>query len=104
VTITPQKSDSTILLIWNANLAGPTNQSAYVQITNSSNTAISGAEESRFVASAGGVLITTNTIIAYDSPGTTSATTYKGRFRVFGTATLQNDLNTGQLYAIEVSA
>ena len=105
VTITPQKNDSSILVVYSAFVEAPSNVFIDVQITNASNTALSGAENSRFKASAGGTLQTAGTLIGYDSPATLSATTYKTRFKVqSGTGYLQNSLNTGQLYAIEVSA
>jgi hypothetical protein len=47
------------------------------------------------------------TLIAYASPGTTSATTYKARFcreGASGTVYVQNAQTTGQLYALELKA
>ena len=105
VTITPQKNDSLILIIYSAFVEAPSNVFTDVQITNASNTAISGAENARFKASAGGTLQIQGTLIAYDSPATLSATTYKTRFKVqSGTGFLQNAINTAQMFAIEVSA
>ena len=79
------------------------------QITDSSDVAISGAENqlvglfSSAIRNFGHV-----TVIGYDSPATTSATTYKGRFAVQDagglTNNVQNDFNTGQLFALEISA
>jgi hypothetical protein len=106
VTITPQKSDSVLLVIWSARL-GPSNSDyVFMAITNAANTVLSGAEG--FVVGStnhtGGAWLIT--AIGRDTPGVTSATTYKGRFRsVFGgSGEIQNASNTGQLYAIEVSA
>lgn len=102
VTITPQKSTSTVLLVWACRVLISTN-AGFLRISDSSNNAISGAEEAH-VSNSGARY--TLAIIAWDSPATTSAKTYKGRFNVVSGATieLQNNLNTGQLYAIEVSA
>jgi hypothetical protein len=51
-------------------------------------------------------MVVQQTAVAYATPATTSATTYKGRFRSEsgGSAALRNADNTGQLYALEVSA
>lgn len=106
VTITPTKSTSAILLVWAAYLAHQvTANFARMQITDSSNNAISGAEGTEV----GGSAVTVNvfvTQIGYATPATTSAVTYKGRFCVSstGTAYLSNSTNTGQLFAIEVGA
>jgi len=58
-----------------------------------------------------GLLATTRnyssmTVIGFDSPATTSATTYKGRFFAEPGATveIENSLRTGQLFALEISA
>lgn len=104
VTITPQKNTSNILLISNffTYVAGTTNAGEY-QITDSANTAISGAQLGQLNKGAGS---STLTLIAYASPATLSATTYKLRFRTNGGGTnqLENASSTGQMYAIEVSA
>jgi len=107
VTITPQKSTSAILLIWSFSaLLFGANDLARFAITDNSNNEISGAQAG-FFGSANTTGIRANQVlIGYSTPGTTSATTYKGRFRVnfSGTAELANATVTGQLYAIEVSA
>ena len=104
VTITPQKSTSAILLIWSYQVAPANTGTVYGAITDSSNNLISGAEEIEAGVSAN--FLRVNPIgIGYSTPGTTSATTYKGRFRVdTGTGQIFNTSNTGQMYAIEVSA
>ena len=113
VTITPTSSDSDILLVWSLrqgteNTSGSNTRSRF-QITDSSNVAISGAEEA-FSGPAGvtGFFFQHLTIVGYDSPATTSATTYKGRFaRALTdvvTVNIQNSSNTGQLIALEISA
>lgn len=113
VTITPQKSDSAILLVWIANLqptsAGQPTEMV-TQIADASNNAVSGAQGNFFGASGanGTNAISTVSLWGYATPATTSAVTYKGRFRASTgggvTAALENTLATGQFYAIEVSA
>jgi hypothetical protein len=108
VTITPQTNTSAVILIWSANIyVNPTNGYLLPQITDNSNNAISGAEGSFVGSSLLGDFATLTTLVGYATPATTSAVTYKGRFRVnAGTVTgaLLNVTHTGQLYAIEVSA
>jgi hypothetical protein len=101
VTITPQKSTSAILIIHSAQTNMGSGVRVETQITDSSNIAISGAENTD---SAGGRALFT--ALAWATPATTSATTYKARFRSSngGSALLENATNTGQMYAIEVSA
>jgi hypothetical protein len=106
VTITPQKSDSIIVLIWsNVAIASGLSSSEF-RISDASNNPISGAERSRFTHHANGYAAAL-AIIGYATPATTSAITYKGRFNnnTGVTTTLENSSSsTGQLYAIEVSA
>jgi hypothetical protein len=115
VTITPQKSTSALLLIGSCRVrserASGAGTNTELQITDASNNAISGAQATNVEASGGGwtsAFISANQIlIAYDTPGTTSAVTYKIRFLAGGagqTANVLNASSTGQLYAIEVSA
>ena len=107
VTITPQKSDSAILLIWVVALVHfGASDYARVRITDNSNNAISGAEGGRVGSATTNDIQGMTTVIGYATPATTSATTYKGRYRIdtTGNARLENAENTGQLYAIEVSA
>ena len=115
VTITPQKSNSAILLIWTANVfvTGTDAGTLFgrVTITDNSNNSLVGNR-----ASIGSVNITitgtaenlhTFTLVGYSTPATTSATTYKGRMLSGSASTtmrVRNDEYTGQLYAIEVSA
>ena len=117
VTITPQKSDSAILVI--ATGSGFVYETAVtfrgdVAITDASDNGVSGASFYRFglqnVTSAGpntGVQFPLF-MMGYATPATTSATTYKLRFRVGAsgeTIELNNSTYTvGQMYAIEVSA
>ena len=106
ITITPQRNTSAILLIASYN-ADTTNAGIgiVVQITDSSNNAISGTGNGFLFA--GTRVIAFQTLFAYATPATTSATTYKLRFRrgaSSDTVTLVNSGNIAQLYAIEVSA
>jgi hypothetical protein len=105
VTITPSSVNSKILLVWSFNLVPPTGSTAEFQITDNSNNAISGAEARR-ISNVGAVAASfTETMLAYATPGTISAVTFKGRFRSTSAATTQiaNATNTGQMYAIEVA-
>jgi hypothetical protein len=118
VTITPQKNTSAILIlaVFSASINTPINDSFMqmeTRITDSSNNPISGAQKAFFLMQAlmpsGASLFLTvpHTLIAYATPATTSATTYKLQFRMQAaadTGTLNNADNTGQMYAIEVSA
>lgn len=107
VTITPQKSDSAILLlaIMNTQAQGASG-GMVVCITDSSNNAVSGAEGMYFeLPGQSGGLVGSLTLLGYSTPATTSATTYKARFRsLSGTVAIRGDFNTTQIYAIEVSA
>ena len=107
VTITPTQSDSAIIVIASVNQGtSSSDKTVYLQITDSSDNAISGAEDSQQGNSA--ILYTLQRhLIAYATPATTSATTYKLRFKAGGggsTTTIYNGATTGQMYAIEVSA
>jgi hypothetical protein len=105
VTITPQKSDSAILVfaIFDAGTSSA-DQSIIFRITDSSNNPLSGAEECW--AGASTILYQTPyNLVGYATPATTSAVTYKLRFRGAGaTLIVYNNQQTGQMYAIEVSA
>ena len=112
VTITPQKSTSAIILLCSflvSHNSGSGAIRALTTITDSSNNAISGAEESRFGIFSGGPsgLSSSLTLIGYATPGTTAAKTYKLRFAASSAAIqidLINNIQTAQLFAIEVSA
>ena len=116
VTITPQKSDSAIMIIAVAGIAtsNATNNDlySYFRITDSSGNPISGAQSvgiGVFNLSGTGTRGHGDdlTLIAYATPATTSAVTYKVQFRsTNASCTVQylNDEVTGQMYAIEVSA
>jgi hypothetical protein len=117
VTITPQNNNSAILLI--ASVSGDVKNTgagtgttiAFLQITDNSNNAISGAQSNlngQFInSSTGHEAYFSVSLFAYATPATTSAVTYKLRFRSNAaavTAALRNASATGQMYAIEVSA
>lgn len=109
VTITPQKSDSTILILatYYINITGGNGASiGFTQITTSGNTALSGAQNAHAGSSTSNNHWATQTLIGYAAPATTSAVTYKLRFSAFSgyTVTIANAGHTGQMYAIEVSA
>jgi hypothetical protein len=105
VTITPQKSDSAVLLIWSAYvLPDVGNVQIHLQITDDSNNAISGAEDVQFGDTVNGRIRGGQTLIGYATPATTSPTTYKGRFKSGGNvSSIPNSVSTGQLYAIELA-
>ena len=105
VTITPQKSTSAIILIWVA-LINTVSSGRFMdtQITDNDNNGLSGSELARTQITAD-IYFGMSTSIGYSTPGTTAATTYKARFKAGGgNVTLENSTNTGQIYAIEVSA
>lgn len=117
VTITPQKSDSAILIVVTfgsqINVTSGSSIVGYYQITDSSNNAISGAQETHigsFSMSGSGAVYGSNTaatLIGYATPATTSATTYKVRFRADSGATAwcrNASGSSGQIYALEISA
>ena len=107
VTITPQKIDSEIILIWSLSFNHLTTANyAKWQITDNTNNTLNGAQSVLAGSSTTSEFIGGQTLFAYDNPATLSATTYKGRFAVnaSGTNRLDNNLSTGQLYAIEVAA
>jgi hypothetical protein len=113
VTITPQKSTSAVLVVTsfrvNSGTSASTLPDSFYQITDNSDNPISGGSEGRFRVT---VTATANywvsqVMIGYATPATTSATTYKMRFRVGGAnqiVTFENASQTAQMLAIEVSA
>jgi hypothetical protein len=115
VTITPQRNDSAILLIttgYVSTQASTDNTTAIVAITDASNNTISGAQSTimgtqDLTGQATRIAHSPIIIIGYSTPATSSATTYKTRFRSgVGTTTTryENATQTGQMYAIEISA
>ena len=116
VTITPQKSTSTLIIMAFGSAyctsASTNNLAANFRITDSSNNPISGCEANDFgvqnlTRSGTGYVYQHVTCVAYATPATTSAVTYKLQFKVYSTSatiSIQNGSNTGQMYAIEVAA
>ena len=118
VTITPQKSNSAILIMV-IGQATPENGTVNIcgmkmSITDSSNNAISGAESFQLNTSqlqrvSGQItqFFSPVCLVGRATPATTSAVTFKLRFLAMGLATnaaFLNNETTGQIYAIEVSA
>jgi len=106
VTITPTKSTSALILIWNFHGDSEgNNRNLQSTITDSSDNSVSGAETNGLFG-ASSRIVAGQSLIGYVTPATTSAVTYKGRFREpnGGFVEIRNDLMTGQIYAIEVSA
>jgi hypothetical protein len=116
VTITPQKDDSAVILIatFQGRVTSSTsgNQQSDYRITDNSDNVVSGGGNGRignadYSFSGTASHSSTVALIGYSTPATTSATTYKVRFRsVVSTTTtaLVNQDMPSQLYAIEVSA
>jgi hypothetical protein len=107
VTITPQKNDSAILIAASfVGRSGADQTAADFAITDSADNLLSGAEGSRIGLTGGDTLSVPFFVVGRSTPATSSAVTYKLRFKATatGTATVRNNLNTGQMYAIEVSA
>ena len=117
VTITPQKSTSNIIILASAALSIITTSGndyyGYTQITDSSNTPISGGQAAiigadNFSSALFSVFVWHQlSIFAWDVPGSTAAKTYKMRFRTDGSSVsinFDNSTRTGQMFAIEVAA
>ncbi len=116
VTITPQKTDSAIIVFCSfaVSIAGTasSDQRARYQITNNSNVALSGSESQtvgtlRYSYGSPPSFQIPAFILGYDTPATLSATTYKLRFLSVNasiTAKCSNDTNTGQIFAWEIAA
>lgn len=112
VTITPTSASSNILLVWAAGVAAAGGQynNIYLQITDNSNVQISAGQQ-RYGQTGNTNNQAGAVVVAWDSPATTSATTYKGRFRAEQTGSptptvyLDNaSFGPAQLFAIEVGA
>jgi hypothetical protein len=116
VTITPQKSTSAVLVVSSSFIIPFDASSATVtqnmQITDSSNNAISGAEAAaigtqNFTYTGNGTHRQMVVLVAYATPATTSPVTFKLRFKsevATTTSRIFNATTTGQMYAIEVGA
>jgi len=103
VTITPTDATSNILLIWAFVCLSATGYGVF-QITDPSNVAITGFDRFDIGGTASGTAYDAATLLVWDSPASTSAQTYKGRFRTTSSTTIRNSYATGQLFAIEVGA
>ena len=114
VTITPTSASSVIYVISSSRArtrdASSTGSTINLQITDSSDVALSGAEELQLSPGMGGAssvsLFAQQGLIGFDSPASTSAQTYKLRFKQNSATetTIENASSTGQLIAIEVAA
>jgi hypothetical protein len=116
VTITPQKSTSRIILICSVQTFSlwsvGDNGRGSLQITDASNNVISGGGNStiglyNITGTGSRNVADLVTIFAQDEPATISAVTYKLRFNSASANNIMriaNSEQTGQLYAIEVSA
>ena len=114
VTITPQKSTSAVIIVATFDFLGitpaGTNLVGNAQIADSSNNEINGANNCRLQINASASVTALGipcNIWGYATPATTSAVTYKLRFRVSGGTSINiaNGSNQrGQMFAIEVSA
>jgi len=114
VTITPSSDTSRLIIVYTGygqmNAGTQPDQRYSVIITDSTDTALSGAEGTQIGVSFGSVVSSVADAIniwGYVEPGSTSALTYKVRFKsahASNTAVLVNANTTGQLYAFEVAA
>lgn len=116
ITITPTSASNVVIVI--ANIVGQSfcvtsgaSNRGWIQITDSSNTAVSGAEGVYYgleaVSGTSQYAFGAITAIGYSEPATTSAVTYKLRYHRHSSSTeflLNNSVNPAQLYAIEVAA
>ena len=110
VSITPTVATSNIIIAAVALVSqAGTGPYGYYQITDSANTALSAAEGSLIGTNqpVNYTIFTSMNMWGYVAAATTSARTYKLRFKTDSatlTASVRNELTTGQLFAIEVSA
>jgi len=116
VTITPSHVDNTVILIATGYLLvngdSGTGSRAILQITNASNTEVSGAQGMtigtyRYSYGTSPILDQSLFLMGQASPATVSAVTYKLRWKVQESGNLTelvNNSNTGQMFAIEVAA
>jgi len=114
VSITPQKSNSKILIIASVRVfvIGVSNvqPDARITITDSSNNIIDGSTDGGavFTSIVNGSFVQMVTLFGLASPNTTSAVSYKVRFKSSNSANstinVENNFYNGQIYAIEVAA
>jgi hypothetical protein len=106
VTISPQKPDSAVIIIVSCRVGVSGNDYVRFRVTDASNNVVGGQGIVIDMPNLSGSRGNMN-IFAYATPATTNATTYKLRVQVDNSASsalIENAQNTGQLYAIEVSA
>ena len=116
VSVTPQRASSTLIVQWVGSVSTQRNSNgandAIVQITDSSNVALSGAEEMTVVSKPTGIgqqiMFGVGVVVAVVSATDTSARTYKLRFRTVssadsGNAIIRNATNTGRMTVLEVA-
>lgn len=111
VSITPQKSNSNLLIIAVGQALssnGTGDNRVLIQITDSANTALSGAQSMGFgrSASPSGLFSMNINTWGWVAAASTATRTYKLRFRVpaSGLGYVSNNDSTGQIFAIEVAA
>jgi hypothetical protein len=116
VTISPTKTTSAVIVVatgWSqATNSSQNGAYGYFQLTDNSNNELSGAESILHggfnVSRPSGAQQFYNSFafFGYSTPATTSATTYKMRFKVDtnNTIRVENATATGQMYALEISA
>ena len=110
ISITPQKADSNLLIIMTGYVYasnGTGDARVRFRISDSSNTALSGAESSGFglSVSPGGFPEAPINVWGWVAAASTAARTYKLRFNVpGGTGYLGGNHNTSQMFAIEIGA
>jgi hypothetical protein len=98
ITVTPQRANS-LIMIWALGYFA-TDPGGIVQITDTSNVGIAGAQFFQFNSRSN------LSIVGYDLPNSTAAKTYKvrlGRNSGSNAAVWQNATTTGQIYGIEVA-
>ena len=116
VTITPQKADSSIIVVaacmgTNSSASGILYKVTTLDLTDAGNTTVIGGGGLSF---GGNDFTMTGTVVLYETinlwgyatPGSTSPVTYKMRFKsgTSVTSSINNGSGTGQIYAIEVAA
>jgi len=110
ITITPQQSDSNLLIIVTGQAFannGTGNSRVRFQITDSANTALSGAQLFSIgnTVGTGGIFAASINLWGWVAAASTAARTYKLRFNVpGGTGYLNGNESTSQLFAIEIGA
>ena len=105
ITITPNSSTSTIYVYayFQQRFVHTSQGASRFQLTDSSDVALSGAEEATFAPDSD-AHFQPGALLGYDAPASTSAQTYKLRFKTgAGTTYIQGATQTTQLVAMEVA-